>query len=184
MPFAIEQDREAIRAGFEIQCRSELIDVKLIDCSFDAPEQEDLISPFSLEMNPQAQKKSFQDGRLEIQVEFLFQATDASDPRKTVFSLESGYLLTYMIQGDFNPTDEQVEAFKDGNAVFNVWPYAREFTQNLTMRAGLPLPPIPLLRLMPKSEEAGALTTPRDEDPKTVNKPSKTSTKKKLKKQL
>jgi hypothetical protein len=65
--------------------------------------------------------------------------------------VECAFDLDYeLADKSFQPSPESVTAFKDGNAVFNCWPYTREFVHNMAARMGLELPPLPLLRIVPK----------------------------------
>jgi hypothetical protein len=69
---------------------------------------------------------------------------------ETVVSVECAYEVDYVLREGFEVTPEQVKAFKDGNAIFNVWPYFREYLQNHLQRMGLPPLIAPFLRLQPK----------------------------------
>lgn len=61
------------------------------------------------------------------------------------------YEVDYLLNEGFTPTEPQVKAFKDGNAIFNAWPYFREYLQNNLQRMGLPPLTAPFLRLQPKA---------------------------------
>ena len=50
----------------------------------------------------------------------------------------------------FEIASEHVKAFKDGNAIFNAWPYFREYLRNNLQRMGMPPLTAPFLRLQPK----------------------------------
>ena len=95
-----------------------------------------------------------------------------------VFSVECVYELCYRLKEDYKPQADEIEAFKNGNAVFNCWPYFREFFQNLTARMGQTPPPLPLLRIVPKPAtpvkpepnpvKAEAGVTPTEADTRSV----------------
>ncbi|MCL4784814.1 MAG: hypothetical protein KJZ70_17405 [Bryobacterales bacterium] len=78
-------------------------------------------------------RRSRTDGEIPLLVEASFE---------TDYSLRHGYV----------PPDEAVCAFKDGNAIFNVWPYFRELLQSVTTRMGHPALTAPFLKLHPKPE--------------------------------
>jgi hypothetical protein len=67
-----------------------------------------------------------------------------------VIQVECAYEVDYALRKDFSITPEHVKAFKDGNAIFNTWPYFREYLQNNLQRMGLPPLTAPFLRLQPK----------------------------------
>jgi hypothetical protein len=64
--------------------------------------------------------------------------------------VECAYEVDYVLREGFAITPEQVKAFKNGNAIFNTWPYFREYLQNNLQRMGLPPLTAPFLRLQPK----------------------------------
>jgi len=73
------------------------------------------------------------------------------DANKTkVFSVECAYELCYGLEEGYRPEGNEIEAFKNGNAIFNCWPYFREFFQNLTSRMDQAPPPLPFLRVAPR----------------------------------
>ncbi len=74
---------------------------------------------------------------------------EAKKPEPVV-SLECAYEVDYALDADFEITPDHVRAFKDGNAIFNAWPYFREYLQNSLQRMGMPPLTAPFLRLQPK----------------------------------
>ena len=69
---------------------------------------------------------------------------------ETVVLVECAYEVDYVLREGFEITPEHVKSFKDGNAIFNAWPYFREYLQNNLQRMGLPPLTAPFLRLQPK----------------------------------
>jgi hypothetical protein len=69
-----------------------------------------------------------------------------------VVLVECAYEVDYVLREGFEITAEHVKAFKDGNAIFNAWPYFREYLQNNLQRMGLPALTAPFLRLQPKAK--------------------------------
>jgi len=69
---------------------------------------------------------------------------------ETVVLVECAYEVDYLLREGVEITPEHVKAFKDGNAIFNAWPYFREYLQNNLQRMGLPPLIAPFLRLQPK----------------------------------
>jgi hypothetical protein len=69
-----------------------------------------------------------------------------------VVVVECAYEVDYVLQAGFSITPEHVKAFKDGNAIFNVWPYFREYLQSNLQRMGFPPLTAPFLRLQLKAK--------------------------------
>jgi hypothetical protein len=67
-----------------------------------------------------------------------------------VVRVECAYHVDYDLRPGFQITPAHIKAFKNGNAIFNAWPYFREYLQDCLQRMGLPPLAAPFLRLMPK----------------------------------
>lgn len=76
---------------------------------------------------------------------------DDKKPEPVVL-VECAYEVDYALRDGFEISSEHVKAFKDGNAIFNAWPYFREYLQNNLQRMGLPPLTAPFLRLQPKPQ--------------------------------
>ena len=76
---------------------------------------------------------------------------------KTAVTVECAYAADYTIIRDgFVPSSEQAKAFREGNAIFNLWPYFREYLQSSLLKMGLPALTAPFLCLRPKAPQGGA----------------------------
>jgi hypothetical protein len=69
-----------------------------------------------------------------------------------VVTVECAYEVDYLVREKFELRADHVTAFKDGNAIFNAWPYFREFLQSSLQRMGLPPLVAPFLRLQPRAK--------------------------------
>ncbi|HMD70776.1 MAG TPA: hypothetical protein VKF41_05500 [Bryobacteraceae bacterium] len=144
-----------------LQSRCELRRVGLRQChaSLEGTEAA-LTSPFCLRVSHNSIADAPQEGTLRIEARFQAQGYDSSEPPALLFSIECAFDLDYEIQGKtFEPTPLSIAAFKDGNAIFNAWPYARELVNSLTSRMDLHAPPLPFLRIVPKLPE---ISVPED----------------------
>ena len=94
-----------------------------------------------------AEKDGKEAGRKDAREKKL----DVRKPASVVL-VECAYEVDYLIREGFSITPAHVKAFKDGNAIFNAWPFFREYLQNNVQRMGLPPLTAPFLRLQPKPE--------------------------------
>lgn len=134
-------------AAGQLQARTELVDITLASCAVDRySEQEQLQSPFSLKLKYDGTGTS-KATDLQVQVRFSLVAEDASKPSLQVFRIDCTFLVKYSVHGDAPILRDQLDAFSKANAVFNCWPYARELAQNMTVRMGEVVPPLPFLRI-------------------------------------
>ena len=156
MGFLIRQDKIEVHAAHRFQVNAELRDVQLLDClasiSEGKAQLEDRLR-LGMKMEPSVLHVS------EGQAKFAVSISVFGDPNEAVveadqhlFQVVSRYALVYDLRPGYVPPQQELDAFKDGNAIFHCWPYTRELVQSMTMRMGLAIPPLPFLRLAPKPE--------------------------------
>lgn len=157
----IEQSQEELNAAQVIQSKCELKQIVLAKCDVAAFGAEDQFkAPFKLHFTHES-SAALNERNLVIKARFDFKSVDASEHGAPVFNLLCVYELAYALQDGCDPNLPQIDAFKRGNAVYNCWPYVREFVQNITARMGFQPPPLPLLRVKLKQEPKTA-TTPAE----------------------
>lgn len=61
-------------------------------------------------------------------------------------NLEAMFALLYDFESLGGVSNQQLQEFGQRNALFNVWPYWREFVQTMTTRMGMPPLKVPLMR--------------------------------------
>jgi hypothetical protein len=161
----ISQEQKELKAARELMLKSELKRVRLRRCHVELQgEESNLRVPFGLaESHNAAATLVGVDNTLRIEVAFSFQAFDASEGKVSLFSIQCSFDLDYELESGYHPGHEAIDAFKDGNAVFNCWPYARECVQSLAGRMALRPPPLPLLRIVPKPKLSGKASAPKPE---------------------
>lgn len=67
------------------------------------------------------------------------------------YQIVGRFRLTYSLAGDESFSDEELDQFAHWNAVFNAWPYWREFVSSMVNRGQLPRFLVPVMGV-PKSE--------------------------------
>jgi hypothetical protein len=144
----IAPTREEFKAAQSLQTHCDLNHIALLRCSSSrAPAGTQLSEPYTLSESHSSTAKLIDDV-LTAEATFNSVAVDAN--KAQVFAVECAYELCYRLKEGYKPQENEIEAFKNGNAIFNCWPYFREFFQNLTARMGQAPPPLPFLRVIPK----------------------------------
>lgn len=154
MGLTIEQDMDAVRAAHRFQLSAMLQDVQLLDCTAS-------VSDAKLELEGQIRlgftmetgilSHSEANARFWVRIGIFGDPADEPEqPEHHRFEVACRYALAYGLRPGYDPSPEELNAFREGNAIFHCWPYSRELVQNMTMRMGLPIPPLPFLRLAPK----------------------------------
>jgi preprotein translocase subunit SecB len=114
------------------------------------PDRHEYVSPFTVYIDDMsAHTVRFAGNKLEGDAKFTVSSTDTSEDKKLVFRVSCTFRVSYGIHETFVPSAEQSKAFLDCYAVFNAWPYVREFVHTTTQRMGISPPPLPFLRIDP-----------------------------------
>ncbi len=146
----IAQDEQQTRLAFEVHRNADLSRIRLARSRVEsAPLEEFGKEPLSLDFRFRPRREKGTEGLLRLAVHFQM-AAKARDSGKPVVRVEAVFEADYELAQGFQPTDEQVKAFQGGNAIFNVWPYFREYLQTTLVRMSLPPLTAPFLRLVPK----------------------------------
>jgi hypothetical protein len=93
------------------------------------------------------------DRWLTIDTDFSFIILTEAQADKPILTVECQFEAQYSLVEGFDPSETQIEAFQSANAVFNCWPFFREYVQSTVTRMNFPPPPVPFLRIVRKPEE-------------------------------
>ncbi|MEN6308987.1 MAG: hypothetical protein ABFD91_14660 [Anaerohalosphaeraceae bacterium] len=138
--------------GLDVSARVELMDIRIIKSAFEqTPEVNRGRKNVDInrKVNLQVDKEK---NLLFVVIDFDLKASveGASSP---VITITASFLLVYKLQDFSGLTDESYRSFAEINAVFNAWPYWREYVQNITVRMGLPSLTIPVFRIAKSSDK-------------------------------
>jgi len=93
-------------------------------------------------------------------IRFTFTAKEKGGRGKNPFvNITATILAEYQLAKGFVPPLEEQKAFLAANAVFNCWPYWREFVQSTAGRMNLPPLTLPFFRVRPQEREKTKLLT-------------------------
>jgi hypothetical protein len=98
-------------------------------------------------------KEPGDDGTFRIEVTFKIEVLSAGDDEKPQAEVRATFELSYRIPSDESFSADALAAFARTNAVFNAWPYWREFVQATLARMLMPALTIPLFRLLPRDRD-------------------------------
>lgn len=154
-PIIIEQESTETRMAVEVHQSTSISQIRLVRAKLSAPAinpgpEAENREPISIDFSFRSKALEAPSGIIRIEIAFKMSGTRV-DSAALVVSVECAYAADYTITRDgFMPTAEQIKAFKDGNAIFNVWPYFREYLQSSLVKMGLPPLTAPFLCLKPK----------------------------------
>jgi hypothetical protein len=161
-PIIIEQTQEEMALAFEVHCNAAICAVRLSRSKLagqpldEAPE-----GPVVIKFTMKSRSVEAPKGKLRVEVDFRMAGEIEPQPaerqpakKHTIASLECTYAVDYQLREGFEPSPKQVKAFKDGNVIFNCWPYFREYLQESVQRMGFPPLVAPFLRVQPKPPKA------------------------------
>ena len=153
MGFTIQQNQTKVKAAWRFQRNAELSEVHLLECSATLAEGFDPVAgqlSLVLELESRVLEAPSGNARFSVRAVVHGKSADGKAPQDEFFTVSCRYALEYTLRSGYSASLEDLDAFKEGNAVFHCWPYFREMVQNIAMRMGLHLTPLPLLRLAAK----------------------------------
>lgn len=165
----IEQTREEMGLAFEVHRNADMSSIRLSRSKMACQVPEEASSgSIAVDFAIKSQRVPAPKGMLRMEVDFRMAGEPKSEPatkrgakRAPVVSVGCVYLVDYQLKEGFDPSPRQVKAFKDGNVIFNCWPYFREHLQESIQRMGFPPLTAPFLRVQPKPSKASAEANPK-----------------------
>jgi len=85
------------------------------------------------------------DGTFCVEASVEARVTKKKSQRPRIL-VEATFELTYKLPRTMSVSTSELEVFANTNAIFNVWPYFREFIQSMFERMALPAPILPLYK--------------------------------------
>lgn len=151
---SIEQDHQELKHAIEFQRNSNLQALRLVWANLACTAPLDDLSGSSLDTAASFKPSESKPGeqKLTLAVDFTFRVFREGDrdAQKDVASVQCKFEADYDLRPGYQPAPPETEAFHRGNAVFNCWPFFREYVQSSFTRMGFPAPPVPFLRMRPK----------------------------------
>jgi preprotein translocase subunit SecB len=143
------------RAYNAVVGRTTLTNIRLTDAKFDLKAE-------ALATDPGTWRREMKREPLAIVVEnesgkifgtLLFELI-CRHRRKRVFTCSARYLVSYRVEGG---CDEDIgQLFVERVGPLNVYPYFRATVAHLAAQAGIPMPPLPIISLAPRSVKSAA----------------------------
>ena len=160
----IEQSKEQLQEAIHLHTRAEIKSIRLAESHLYSRSRIDSMPATGLSFDIKFTPGTFtvEPGSLTLNTDFSFAISQEGD-EDSVIRIECRFEGQYYLVADYAPSPEQIEAFRTANAVFNSWPYFREYVQNTTVRMGFPPPPVEFLRLVQKQPPG-----PTEKDPRGV----------------
>jgi hypothetical protein len=84
---------------------------------------------------------------LRTTLQFTFTATEKGSKGKPLLVISATFIAEYEMAQGFNPSTDDLDAFVNANAVFNCWPYWREYVHSTAARMNLPPITLPFFRV-------------------------------------
>jgi preprotein translocase subunit SecB len=161
--YMIFQTKEETDLAIAVNRNAQINDVRLTRAKTAADRPEiALKNPIVVSMDVKAKHIESSGGQLLVEVSFRLTGSrkEVSSKNSMIVCVECTFEVSYQLHPEFTPSAEQIKAFKDGNAIFNCWPYCRQYVQEMIQRMGYPPLILPLLRVQTKHRESRKLSKP------------------------
>jgi hypothetical protein len=168
----LSQTTEQIKALAAFQNHCEIERITLQSCSASrAKAGAEFKEPFEVKPALSNISSSIHGQNFVVEVSFEYAAWDSSEPPERIFKVDCTFEVSYGLRDDYLPTEDERISFSKGTAVFNCWPYAREFFSDITSRLGHVPPALPLLRIVPKKPVPAVPSLDKQTDPNSLPAP-------------
>src|ERR1017187_3630343 len=127
MAVFIHQGPEEVKKSFSVQRRAKIVDVRLRGASIDSHQKSGEFPQISISIGHESTVELLENGLLSTNIDFALAASPEDDDSVRIFGIKCSFRVTYQLEQGYEPTPQETEAFAAANAVFNVWPYFREF---------------------------------------------------------
>jgi len=95
---------------------------------------------------------------LRTTLQFHFSAGEEGTEDRPLVAIAATFIAEYEMAEGFNPSSKELNAFLKTNAVFNCWPYWREYVHSTAARMNLPPLTLPFFRIRaPQSAKQSTL---------------------------
>jgi hypothetical protein len=154
----IEQTKDQIDDSIQFHTHTELSSLRLSRARIWSRERITRAAgpPVSFDINFKPGTFTIEDGDLVLETDFAFvinqEQTEKPEERQPLIVIECCFEAEYRFVQEYKPSEQQIEAFRSANAVFNCWPFFRELVQTSVTRMQFPAPAVPFLRLTRKAE--------------------------------
>jgi hypothetical protein len=167
MPILIEQTNEEILAAASVHRNASLKELRLrsstLDCCTDLDQITGSLLDTDISFSPSAAR--VEQAILRLSIDFTFRivkrALDDDSPEENFLTVACKFEADYGLREGHSPSEAEISSFHRGNAVFNCWPYFREYIHSSVVRMGFPPPPVPFLRLQPKPDAVQVQAPPQ-----------------------
>ncbi len=145
----IVKNREDFKALSKVTVKADLKEIYLLSCNVfrtaDALSFEQVAADINFSGNLLNQDE---DG-FTAQVDLTITGHPKDDEDASIIMIEAKYNIDYLLKDRTGLTDKDLNTFCEMKAVYNAWPYFREFVQNMTGRMDIPSLLLPLLKIRP-----------------------------------
>src|SRR5690242_1386012 len=127
----LSQTSKQIKALTAFQDHCEIDSITLQSCTTTrAKAGAQFREPFAVKPALSNIGSSFQGQFFVVEVSFEYTAWDSSEPEERLFKVDCTFEVSYRLRDEYRPTEAEKTSFSKGTAVFNCWPYAREFLRD------------------------------------------------------
>ena len=142
---------EQLSALRRFQDKCDLEAITLLSCNATRGEAGTIyIEPYSIRPGVSNISWSLTARLFVVKISFEYDAWDSAEPSQRLFQVNCTFEVSYQLREGYDPTEEEKSSFSRATALFNCWPFAREFFRDLTTRLGHNTPLLPLLHVIPK----------------------------------
>ena len=147
----IKRTREEFKSLAKISSKCSLVNIFLLNCSveraIDATSHQKINA--QIEANGSLLRKEVNSFTAKATLTVMGLMDGNKDDH--VVKITGEYMLSYKLAGDLEIGKDELENFCGINALYNAWPFFREFVLSMSNRMDIPPLVLPLLSIAPES---------------------------------
>ncbi len=174
MPLSIERPQHEVMLAGKVAQLSEISSVTLTDTKarlhlerLRKPGIHEKIPSIEMRISTKSRGTLISANTLQATLNLRLLGTSKGKGGQPVLEIACSYVVEYRLAEGYKPTPAEVRAFVSANALFNCWPFWREFVQSTAARMSLPPVTLPFFRIRSrKATQRGTVRKAANKDEK------------------
>jgi len=143
----IERDPEDFKIISKVARKSKVVKVTMISGNFELAGQTSFPEKLIASLSVLGEIYNLEEKSFTAKVTITFKGVRSEDDKTPKVSIVGSFILYYSLHDANEFTEDEIKIFCEVNAVYNAWPFLREYISSVLARLDLPQFALPLLKL-------------------------------------
>jgi hypothetical protein len=143
----IKRTREELRALAKVSNKCSLVSLFMSNCNVERTIDAMAYKKIDVELDVNGSLLKKEGKSLFAKASMILRGVPPESKKDHVIKIACEYVLKYKLEMDKDASDEDLGNFCNINALYNAWPFFREFALNMTNRMEIPPLTLPLMSI-------------------------------------